>query len=59
MSYSLETPCINCDKGDKCTDQASIAGAISGIHQMPYGVGHLGAGIIKLECSNVQKKQPK
>jgi len=36
----------------ECTDQHVLAGAISGIHLMPFGVGHLGAGSITLDCQN-------
>jgi hypothetical protein len=59
MSYSLNCPCFDCTKKDKCTDRASIAGAISGIHCMPYGVGHLGAGSIDLNCINIEKEEKK
>jgi len=63
MSYSLMTPCCNypspspegqgdCLKKDTCTDRHVIMGAIMGIHQMPFGVGHLGAGEITLTCFN-------
>ena len=69
MSYSLETPCCNypsavpggqgdCVKKDICTDRAVLNGAISAIHQMPFGVGHLGGGSIVLNCSNKQLAQP-
>jgi hypothetical protein len=57
MSYSLETPCFPCLKKNKCTDQASISGAISGIHQMPHGVGHLGSGKVTLSCYNLEKQE--
>lgn len=56
MSYSFNNECSACTKKDKCTDRASIAGAISGIHQMPFGVGHLGSGIVKLECMNIDRE---
>ena len=65
MSYSLVTPCTNfpcspetpngqgdCTKKDICTDRAVLNGAISAIHQMPFGVGHHGGGQIVLNCSN-------
>lgn len=58
MSYSLIDPCYPCLKKGKCTDRASIAGAIAGIHQMPYGVGHLGAGNVTLNCFNREVVEP-
>lgn len=56
MSYSLNDPCHPCTKKDKCTDRCVISGAIVGIHQMPFGVGHLGAGTITLSCFNLEVK---
>lgn len=63
MSYSLYTPCCNypspgpegqgdCVKKDTCTDRNVLYGAICAIHQMPFGVGHLGCGSITLTCHN-------
>lgn len=52
MSYSFIDPCFPCVKKNKCTDRNVISGAISAIHQMPCGVGHLGAGSITLACHN-------
>ena len=63
MSYSLMTPCCNypsstpegqgdCIKKDTGTDRHVLYGAISAIHAMPFGTGHLGAGNITLTCSN-------
>lgn len=56
MSYSFNEPCTSfenpCLKKDQCTDRAVIAGAIAGIHQMPFGTGHLGSGSIDLSCHN-------
>ena len=63
MSYSLNTPCHNypssspegqgdCVKKDTCTDRHVLYGAVCAIHQMPFGVGHLGAGSITLTCCN-------
>lgn len=70
MSYSLNTPCNNypsstpegqgdCIHKDKCTDRHVLQGAITAIHQMPFGVGHLGSGEITLECFNkkVEEKE--
>jgi len=70
MSYSLETPCCNfhpstppndCLKKDTCTDRHILYGAVCAIHQMPFGVGHLGAGTITLTCNNkvVAESMPK
>ena len=58
MSYSLNVPCGPCVKQGQCTDRASIAGAISGIHQMPFGAGHLGSGTVTINCNNLQEPQP-
>lgn len=60
MSYGFNHPCdapAPCLKREKCTDRASIYGAICGIHQMPSGTGHLGAGTITLACCNKQEAQ--
>ena len=54
MSYSLDEPCLPCLKRGKCVDRNVIAGAISGIHQMPHGVGHLGSGTVTISCSNLE-----
>jgi hypothetical protein len=56
MSYPFNHPCTAfnapCLKKDTCTDRHVVQGAISGIHSMPFGVGHLGAGSIELTCRN-------
>ena len=63
MSYSFLAPCCNypspgpegqgdCIHKDVCTDRHVIQGAISGIHYMPFGTGHLGGGSISLNCVN-------
>jgi len=53
MSYSVFTPCGTCDKKRQCTDGVVVSGAVQGIiHQMPYGVGHLGCGSVELKCQN-------
>jgi len=56
MSYSFNDPCFKCLKKTKCTDAAVIRGAISAIHSMPSGVGHLGAGTVTLQCWNLDEK---
>lgn len=56
MSYSFYNPCTDCKKNVECTDRHVIYGAISAIHSMPYGVGHIGSGIIRLDCAI---KEPK
>jgi hypothetical protein len=55
MSYSVHTPCGNCEKRKKCTDGVVVTGAVQGIiHQMPYDVGHghLGSGSVTMACFN-------
>lgn len=60
MSYSIQSPCFNgeveCVKSEKCTDRHFIQGAVSGIHNMMGSdeFGHMGAGVIKHECSNAE-----
>lgn len=56
MSYSLNTPCNDCTKISICTDRAVLSGAVEGIHRMPFGVGHHGAGSIDLNCCNYKQK---
>jgi hypothetical protein len=53
MSYSVFTPCRTCVKKKDCTDGVVVTGAVQGIiHQMPFGVGHLGSGSVTMVCSN-------
>ncbi len=53
MSYSVNTPCGTCTKKKECTDGVVITGAVQGIiHQMPFGVGHLGSGSVTVDCLN-------
>jgi len=55
MSYSVNTPCGTCNKKKACTDGVVVTGAVQGIiHQMPYGVGHLGSGSVTLACQNFE-----
>lgn len=55
MSYSLNSNCQACTKREHCTDRHVIEGAICGIHYMPFGIGHLGAGSIDINCSNFEQ----
>jgi hypothetical protein len=68
MSYSVEKKCEQCDLEDKCVDRFFLEGAVSGIHSSTgYSAktkaytnrGHLGAGVIKLDCSNFVQQPPK
>ena len=55
MSYSVTTPCFDCNKKKACTDGVVVAGAVQGIiHAMPFGVGHLGSGKVTLDCQNFE-----
>jgi len=64
MSYSLERKCHNCKFHDECTDRSFLNAAIQGIHQVGemsnqeqgkyLRRGHLGAGIITLDCQNFE-----
>jgi len=58
MSYSLSSKCGQCIKEGKCTDKNFIEGAISGIHSVwPSEKGHLGSGIVFLDCQNFEEKE--
>lgn len=53
MSYSVNTPCFDCNKKKACTDGIVVTGAVQGIiHAMPFGVGHLGSGSVTMDCAN-------
>lgn len=55
MSYSLNLPsCFSCNKQKTCTDRHVLQGAVSIIHLMPFGVGHLGSGSITMQCYNLE-----
>lgn len=53
MSYSVETPCHNCEKRKSCADHDHLRGAVDGIHMAGNARGHLGSGSIKLTCQNL------
>jgi hypothetical protein len=55
MSYCLEEKCWNCKKKDKCNDRHFINNAIQSIHILNQDQGHLGGGIIRLDCSNIEE----
>ena len=58
MSYSLDSKCGKCEKKDKCLDVHFLEGAINGIHSVwPQEKGHLGSGVIKLECQNFEETE--
>lgn len=51
MSYSIQSPCFNCEKKDTCTDAATINKAVQEeIHSRTYAEGHQGGGTIVLAC---------
>ena len=52
MSYSLMRDCQNCMKQSKCIDANILEGAVYAIHQAGQEKGHLGRGVISLECQN-------
>lgn len=56
MSYSVFTPCRGCVKAkDGCTDGIVVTGAVQGIiHAMPFGTGHKGCGLVRLECNQFE-----
>jgi hypothetical protein len=59
MSYSLEHKCYGsqeCTHADKCIDRYFIDNAIQNIHVLDRERGHLGAGIVKIECQNFEPK---
>ena len=58
MSYSLNHPCGDCTKEDKCLDRHFIQGGINGIHDVyPSEKGHLGSGTVTIECSQHEAKE--
>lgn len=57
MSYSLNTPCHNCQKRSTCADHDHIRGAIDGIHMAGSQRGHLGSGKVDLTCQNFTAKE--
>ena len=57
MSYSLSTPCFNCEKQEECTDADNIQEAINKIHENCSDEGgHLGAGEVVLMCTRCRAK---
>ena len=58
MSYSLISPCSNCKKQQKCTDEKKVRLAVDDIHtgSMSSEAGHMGAGTIAILCHRVDAK---
>lgn len=56
MSYSLLSKCHLCKKEKVCVDYYFIDGARCGIHQAGQERGHLGSGVITIECQNFKIK---
>lgn len=50
MSYSLNSPCYNCNKEKTCTDLNKVREAVDKIHASSYDEGHQGGGEILLAC---------
>jgi hypothetical protein len=51
MSYSIQSPCYNCEKKDACTDLKAINdGVQNDIHTKSFEQGHQGSGTIVLMC---------
>lgn len=51
MSYSLYTPCNQCTKKGKCTDEANLRKGVEAIHNTRIGEGHEGSGYIMMMCT--------
>jgi hypothetical protein len=54
MSYSVKTPCGNCTKIGQCVDGTIISYAVYALHGLGEGKGHLGAGLISIDCCNFE-----
>lgn len=57
MSYGLESKCVNCEKADKCIDLQIVTGAVFTIHSIGNLKGHLGGGVISLNCGGFKAKK--
>lgn len=62
MSYSFMQKCFECQKGgeeykSECIDKIILQNAINSIHQIGNQRGHLGAGVITLECQYFVEKE--
>jgi hypothetical protein len=57
MSYSLEFRCNECGKQKKCVDAEVLNGAIQGIHYIGLERGHLGWGVVRLDCGAFEEKK--
>ena len=51
MSYSVTSPCYNCEKKSTCTDHQLISEAVVKIHERSYDQGHQGCGTIVIACN--------
>lgn len=51
MSYSVNSPCWNCEKKDACTDLKHIQEAVQTIHNTGREGGHQGSGSVTLMCT--------
>jgi hypothetical protein len=57
MSYSLNSPCFNCEKEKDCTDLKKVQATVNEIHANCCDEGgHLGAGVITLMCTRGKAK---
>ena len=56
MSYSIYSPCHNCDKKETCTDLKRVTEAVLIIHNTRQEEGHQGSGYITLTCCNHNTK---
>ena len=52
MSYSINQKCWKCEKRVRCVDLNIVEGAVQTIHSLDINHGHLGGGVIVLECQN-------
>ena len=58
MSWGINNKCYTCKKYDeKCLDAPIIERAIDVIHLIGFERGHLGAGLIVMECQNFEEKK--
>lgn len=55
MSYIVNSPCYNCSKSGKCTDEKHIKEAVTKIHETSFDNGHQGCGQIVIACVTQNK----
>lgn len=57
MSWSVENKCFHCSHYIDCVDATLINSAISDIHYLGAERGHLGGGVMAMDCQNFDRKE--